>query len=65
MSLLFKISLSTRVSVPPLFILTDTSFNAFHWLLKKTIFFTVVQCSQGVLCNVQERPKLISSSKLK
>jgi len=34
----FKISLSTSVSVPPLFILTDTSFDAFHWLLKKTIF---------------------------
>jgi len=25
----------------------------------------VVQCSQGVLCNVQGRPKIISSSKLK
>jgi len=35
---LFKISLATRVSVPPLFILTDPSFDAFHWLLKKTIF---------------------------
>ena len=44
------------VRVPPLFILTDTSFDAFHWLLKKTIFFTVVQCSQGVLCILQERP---------
>ena len=37
-SFLFKISLSTCVSVPPLFILTDTSFDAFRWLLKKTIF---------------------------
>jgi len=27
--------------------------------------FTVVQCSQGVLCNVQGRPKIISSSQLK
>ena len=27
--------------------------------------FTVVQSSQGVLCIVQERPKIISSSKLK
>ena len=52
--------LSTLVSVPPLFILTDTSFDAFHWL-----FFTVVQCSQGVLCNVHRTPKIISISKLK
>ena len=36
---LFKISLSTSVCVPPLFILTDTSFGAFHWLLNKTICF--------------------------
>ena len=35
---LFEISLSTIVCVPPLFILTDTSFDAFHWLLKKTFF---------------------------
>jgi len=37
-SFLFKISLSTSVSVPPLFILTDTSCYAFHWLLQKTMF---------------------------
>ena len=43
-SFLFKISLSTSVLVPPLFILTDTSFDAFHWLLKKKVFLTVVQC---------------------
>ena len=65
MSFLFKISLSMSVSVPLLFILTATSFDAFHWLLNKTIFFTVVQCSQGVLCNVQGRQKIISSSQLK
>jgi len=59
---MFKISLSTSVRVPPLFILTDTSFDAFRWLLKKTILFTVVQCSQGVLCILQERPKIKSSS---
>ena len=28
-------------------------------------FFTVVQCSQGELCNIQGRPKIIRSSKLK
>ena len=70
MSLLFKIkiSLSTSVSVLPLFILTDTSVYAFHWLLaqlQKTIVFTVVKCSQGVLCNVQGRPKIISNLQLK
>jgi len=37
-SFMFKISLSTSVRVPPLFILTDTSFDDFHWLLRKTIF---------------------------
>ena len=56
---LFKILLSTSVPVPPLFILTDTSFDAFHWLLQKMIF-SLVQC-----CIVQERPKIISSSQLK
>ena len=56
-SFLFKISLSMSVSVSPLFILTDTHFDTFHWLLQKTIFFTVTQCSQSVLCIVQGRPK--------
>jgi len=37
-SLLFKILLSTSVSVQPLFILTDTSLDDFHWLLQKMIF---------------------------
>ena len=32
------LSLSTSVSVPPLSILTDTSFDAFHWLLQKSFF---------------------------
>ena len=57
-----KISLSTSVSVPPLFILTDTIFDAFHWLLQKTMFYCG---SLGVICNVQDRPKIIGSSKLK
>ena len=64
-SVLFKITLSTSVSVRPLFILTGTSFDAFDWLLQKTIFSTVVQSSKGVLCNVQGRPEIVSSSKLK
>ena len=37
-SFLFKISLSTSVSVPPLFILTDTSFDTFHLLMHEMIF---------------------------
>jgi len=43
-------------------ILTDTNLEAFYWLLQKTIFITIVQCSQGVLCIVQERSKIIRSS---
>jgi len=31
-SFLFEISLSSSVRVQPLSILTDTSFDAFHWL---------------------------------
>ena len=57
---LFKISLSTSVRVPPLFILADTSFDAFHWLLKKTIFF---HCSPVFTwCTLCSTRKIISSS---
>jgi len=37
-SVLLKISLSTIVSVPTLFILTDTCFDAFLWSLQKMMF---------------------------
>ena len=48
------------VRVPPLFILTDTSFDAFHWLLKKTIFF---HCSPVFTwCTLYSTRKIISSS---
>ena len=64
-SSLFNISLSTRLSVLPLFILTRHQFRHISLAAEENNFFTVVQCSQGVLCNVQGRPKIISSSKLK
>ena len=37
-------------------------FQCLSLAVEENDFFTVVQCSQGVLCSVQERPKIISSS---
>ena len=37
-------------------------FRRHSLAVEENDFFTVVQCSQGVLCIVQERPKIISSS---
>ena len=37
-------------------------FRRLSLAVEENDFFTVVQCSQGVLCIVQERPKIISSS---
>ena len=60
---LFFLNIAVNVcKCADIIIWTDTSFDAFHWLLKKNIIFTVAQCSQGVLCILQERPEIISSS---
>ena len=37
-------------------------FRRLSLAVEENDVFTVVQCSQGVLCIVQERPKIISSS---
>ena len=37
-------------------------FRRLSLAVEENDFFTVAQCSQGVLCIVQERPKIISSS---
>ena len=37
-------------------------FRCLSMAVEENDFFTVAQCSQGVLCIVQERPKIISSS---
>ena len=45
-SFLFKISLSTSVCVPPLFILADASFDACHWLFPKTNTGCTLYCTR-------------------
>jgi len=40
-------------------------FRRLTLAVEENDFFTVAQCSQGVLCSVQERPKIISNFELK
>ena len=59
-SFLFKILLSTSVRVHHYF--DRHQFRRLSLAVEENDFLTVAQCSQGVLCIVQERPKVIRSS---
>ena len=59
-SFLFKILLSTSVRVHHYF--DRHQFRRLSLAVEENDFFTVAQCSHGVLCILQERPKIISSS---